>query len=257
MFNAAHAPDDAPQSGDQPASHGSDPRNLRVNDMPADALTINIEGREIHSPREGFGRLWHKVYQLRFDEPGPDPAFAMREWRAHFSEFWPPGNDMYTPLIGIQPGEVTAINLGLPGVVALSTGMYVADVTERSFTLLTAEGHLLAGSITFSALKDGDDHTILQIDVLMRGGDPLYELGLILSGQRQEDRFWAYTLHRLAEHFGSHGRIRGRRTCLDRKRQWRYAGNVRQNALIRTTLYNATAPLRRLISRVVPARKET
>jgi hypothetical protein len=257
MTYSAHAMDDPLRPSDHTKSQATDPENLRVDDVPEQAMTLNIEGREVHTPLEGFGQLWHKIYQLRFDDQGPPPEVVMREWKAHFSEFWPPGSDMYTPLTGIQPGEVAVINLGVPGVVALSTGMYVADVNARSFTLLTAEGHILAGRITFSAFSDDDNHTFLQIDVLMRTGDPLYEVALILGGHRQEDRFWAYTLHRLAQHFNSRGRIRGRRACLDRRRQWRYAGNIWQNAVIRTALYNATAPPRWLWSRGVPARKET
>lgn len=235
-------PTPAPRSNtDEPAPA----RPLHVGEVSSEALNLNVEGRDVHPPLAGFGQLWQKTYQLRFNSTQPTPEQAMREWKAHLSEFWPPGNELYTPLTGITPGEVAVVNLGVPGQVALSTGMLITQADERSFTMLTPEGHILAGRIIFSAFAEVG-RTTLQIDILMRAGDPLYELMLLLGGQRQEDRFWAYTLHQLAQHFGSRGRLRGRRTRLDRRRQWRYAGNIWRNAAIRTGLHRLTEPVRRM-----------
>jgi hypothetical protein len=35
---------------------------------------------------------------------------------------------------------------------------------------------------------------VVQVQVLLRAGDPLYELALPLGGHRKEDRFWQHTL---------------------------------------------------------------
>ena len=49
----------------------------------------------------------------------------------------------------------------------LSTGVMVLYADEESFTLMTPQGHMFAGWITFSAIEDGDD-TVAQAQVLMR-----------------------------------------------------------------------------------------
>ena len=68
--------------------------------------------------------------------------------------------------------------------------MYADD---ESFTLMTPQGHPLAGWITFSAATD-DGVTVAQAQVLMRAQDPLSELGLSLGGHSLEDQFWQQTL---------------------------------------------------------------
>ena len=64
---------------------------------------------------------------------------------------------------------------------------------DESFTLMTPQGHMFAGWITFSA-TERDDETVAQAQVLMRASDPIFELGLTLGGHRQEDKFWNHTL---------------------------------------------------------------
>ncbi|MDP9219728.1 MAG: hypothetical protein M3P23_04215, partial [Actinomycetota bacterium] len=111
-------------------------------------------------------------------------------------------------------------------------------------TLMTPQGHMFAGWITNSAFER-DGRTIVQAQVLMRANDPLYEVGLMLGGHRQEDKFWHQTIETLATHLGSPGREHTTSlVCVDKRRQWRRAGNVRHNAAIRTTLQTITAPLR-------------
>ena len=46
--------------------------------------------------------------------------------------------------------------------------------------------------------------------------------------------------------FGVDGVVQQSATCLDDKRQWRQAGNVRFNAGIRSALHQVTSPLARL-----------
>jgi hypothetical protein len=64
-----------------------------------------------------------------------------------------------------------------------------------------------------------------------------------IVAQRTEDRFWNDTLQALAASFGAADvTVEMERVCVDRRRQWRYAGNIRQNAAIRTALYKVTHP---------------
>ena len=96
----------------------------------------------------------------------------------------------------------------LPGKMKLSTGVMVLYADEESFTLMTPQGHMFAGWITFSA-TEVDGETVAQAQVLMRASDPIFEMGLTMGGHKQEDRFWQHTLGAVAAEFGEPER-RGR-----------------------------------------------
>nr|MBA2637995.1 hypothetical protein [Solirubrobacterales bacterium] len=154
-------------------------------------------------------------------------------WKERFPEFWPSGNVFYAPVTGIAPGEVAELSMAVPGGVRLSTGVMVLYADEESFTLMTPEGHMLAGWITFSASERGEE-TVAQAHVLMRASDPLFELGLTLFGHRQEDRFWQHTLRQVATHFGApDAPIETQVTCVDAHRQWARWRNVRHSSALR------------------------
>jgi hypothetical protein len=174
----------------------------------------------------------------------------IRSWKQHFHEFWPEGNRFYAPLTGIEPGEVALLNLKMPGHVTLSTGVMVLYADEESFTLMTPQGHMFSGWITFSA-TERDGQTLAQTQVLMRASDPLFELALALGGHRQEDRFWAETMGRLAAYFGETGQVHIQVVCVDTRRQWSRWRNIWQSSAIRSGGYMLAAPLRRLRRRSV------
>jgi hypothetical protein len=121
---------------------------------------------------------------------------------------------------------------------------------DTSFTYMTPEGHPFAGWITFSAHRDSDA-TIVQVQVLMRPSDPLFEIAYGLGVNRIEDRMWRHTLHALASHFGSEATPTTAIVCVDHHRRWRYAGNLRWNAVLRSLFHShgrrpASRPGRRL-----------
>jgi hypothetical protein len=150
---------------------------------------------------------------------------------------------------------VALLNLGLPGRMKLSTGVLVLYADDESFTLMTPEGHMLAGWITFSAERV-DGVTVVQIQALERTNDPLYELGYVFGGNRLNSRFWVQTAENLARHFGvDTPEVDAQVVCVDRRRQWRKAGNLTKNAAVRTFLWTLAAPvrwLRRLLTRRRP-----
>jgi hypothetical protein len=76
--------------------------------------------------------------------------------------------------LGIQPGEVALLKMTLPGKMNLSTGVMVLYADEESFTLMTPQGHMFAGWITFSATEPAGE-TVAQAQVLMKASDPIYE----------------------------------------------------------------------------------
>ena len=218
---------------------------LTVSEVPEGALNLNVEGRRLTSPIQGFGKMWQKTYQVRLPAERASAAEVISTWKQHFPDFWPEGNRFYSPLTGIEPGEVALLNMTLPGKMKLSTGVMVLYADEESFTLMTPEGHMFAGWITFSATEVGGE-TVAQAQVLMRASDPIFELGLTMGGHKQEDRFWQRTLTALAFHFEHEAEVDTRVVCVDRRRQWSRWRNLWHSSAIRSTLYTMGAPGRAL-----------
>jgi hypothetical protein len=217
---------------------------LNVSEVPEGAVAINVEGKRLASPIQGFGKMWQKTYQVRLPRELVSPEDLIATWKQRFPEFWPEGNAFYAPLTGIEPGEVALIGMTLPGKMKLSTGVMVLYADEESFTLMTPQGHMLAGWITFSATETGGE-TVAQAQVLMRASDPIFELGLTFGGHRQEDRFWNHTLTALATHLGAAGRtVDTQVVCVDKRRQWSRWTNVWHSSAIRSTAYTMGAPVR-------------
>ena len=176
------------------------------------------------------------------------PAQVIEVWKGHFPEFWPKGNRFFAPLAGIAPGEVAALDLSMPGGLKLSTGVLVLYADDESFTLMTPQGHMFAGWITFSAFVE-DGVTYAQAQVLMRASDPMYELGMTMGGHGKEDQHWQHTLRALATHLGADGRGRRRRASASTAAaSGRRPTNIWHNAGIRSGIYMTGAPIR-LIAR--------
>src|SRR3954470_5288412 len=227
------------------ASWAKSVSRLNVGDVPDGAVNRNVEGRRVTSPIQGFGRMWQKTYQVRLPAARVSATELIATWKQHFPEFWPDGNSFYSPLTGIEPGEVALLTMTLPGRMKLATGVMVLYADDESFTLMTPQGHMFAGWITFNA-RDVDGDTIAQAQVLMRASDPIFELGLTLGGHKQEDRFWQYTLTQLAAHFGLEAAVDTQVVCVDKKRQWSKWTNVWRSSAIGSALYTAGAPRRTL-----------
>jgi hypothetical protein len=202
----------------------------------------NVAGRRLTGPVQGFGKMWQKTYRMNAGtQITPEAAIAM--WREHFPEFWPKGNRFAGALTGINPGDVALLDLSIGGGVKLSTGVFVLYADAESFTLMTPQGHMFAGWITFSAEREGDD-TLVQAQVLMRANDPLYEIAMIMGGHRKEDKFWAATLTALGLRLGvPDPQVDARNTCVDSKRQWRHSRNVWHNSMVRSVLQMLAAPI--------------
>jgi hypothetical protein len=218
-------------------------QRLAVTGVEPGSPAINVAGRRPTSPIHGFGRMWQKTYRVRLTGADASPADVIAVWKRDFPTFWPKGNRFFAPLAGIRPGEVAVLDLTMPGGLKLSTGVLVLYADDESFTLMTPQGHMFAGWITFSAFAD-EGVTVAQAHVLMRASDPLYEMGMTLGGHRQEDRHWAHTLQALAAAFGVEGEVSTETVCVDRRRQWGKAKNVWHNAGIRSGMYLAGAPMR-------------
>ena len=214
----------------------------------------NVAGRRLTGPVQGFGKMWQKTYWI---EVGPNisPQTVIAEWRDHFGEFWPAGNRFKGPLTSLSPGDVALLDVSVGGGVRLSTGVFVLYADEESFTLMTPQGHMFAGWITFSAERAGGARamdasagapTVVQTQVLMRANDPLYELAMSLGGHRKEDQFWVQTMTALAKYLGAlPTTVHSRTVCIDRRRQWGNFGYLWHNSMVRSMLHSATAVVQR------------
>jgi hypothetical protein len=222
---------------------------LKVPRTPTGALNLNVDGRHVLSPLQGFGQLWHKTFRIQLKGQRVTAGEVIKTWKERFSTFWPTWDHFYSPSRGIAPGEVVLINMVIPGDLPIglliSTGVVVLCTDEHSFTFLTPQGHMFAGWITFSAYEE-EGGTLAQIQVLLRASDPLYELGFRLGANTAENLFWQYTLTALAAHFGVHQPIQTQIVCVDPKVQWSQFWNILQNAAIRTLLYR----MARLVPRI-------
>ncbi len=212
-----------------------------MSEVPEGAVNLNVEGRRLTSPIQGFGKMWQKTYRVRIPSERVTALDLITTWKQSFPDFWPEGNRFYGPLTGIEPGDVALLNMALPGKMKLSTGVMVLYADEESFTLMTPEGHMFAGWITFSALE-AEGETVAQAQVLMRASDPIFEMGLAMGGHKQEDRFWNQTLTALSARFGHEGEVDTQVVCVDKKRQWSNWRNVWHSSAIRSTIYMLGAP---------------
>jgi hypothetical protein len=112
---------------------------------------------------------------------------------------------------------------------------------------MTPEGHMFAAFITFSAFQDKDGNTAAKVHVLLRANDPIFEMALAMFGHRKENKFWTHTMTALASYFGvKNPAVDMQVVCVDRRRQWRNAGNLRYNSALRSAAYMVGSPVRAL-----------
>ena len=232
------------------AEHWAKPVDrLKVSAAQLGPEPINVDGRHVVGPLQGFGQMWQKTYRVRLSGANTTPVEVIKTWKADFPKFWPSGNHFYAPLTGIAPGEVGVISVSVGGGMRLSTGVMVIYADDESFTFISPEGHMLSGWITFSAHRDGD-LTVAQVQALERTSDPFDELGLMFGGSRMNNRFWEETLRNVAQAMGAAEPVVVTEVvCIDKRRQWRKATNVRNSITLRTMRHTLTAPFRRISGR--------
>jgi hypothetical protein len=227
---------------------------LETRGIPSGAVNLNVDGRELTGPLQGFGQLSQKTYKVRLSGAKITPAEVVSVWKREFPSFWPEGNYFFAPLTGIQPGEVVVLNLAGPGGInapggapLISTGVMVVYADEESFSFMTPAGHMFAALITFSA--HDDEGTVAQVQAFIRASDPLYELTLRMGmGHRMEDAFWSQTLQNLSRRFGVTGFVQQQVVCVDPRLQWSQAKNIWQNAALRTLINTPLIILKRIFS---------
>ncbi|MDD5648122.1 MAG: STAS domain-containing protein [Dehalococcoidia bacterium] len=219
---------------------------LQVKAMPNEAVNLNVKGRRVAGPMQGFGQLWQKTYRISL--PGEiEPAHAITVLKDNFTKFQPPANRFYPPPGGIRPGEVILINADTPGG-QVATGVMVLYATSDSFTFITPQGHPEAGWVTFSSFKEGGSTTV-QIQGLARAGDPVYELAFRIAGSKLQQGIWTHVLQSMLKYMNIEGQVRVTPVCLDSHLQWGRFFNLFLNAQIFSMLYTPALICRKLFNR--------
>ena len=208
---------------------------LNVPAMPSEAININMNGRRVVGPVDGFGQLWQKTYRLEVRRPSLTPEDIIETLKHNFPSFQPSYNRFYPTEKGIQPGEVVAIDSSTPGG-PVSTGVMVLYADERSFTFITPQGHPESGWVSFRAFET-NNQVIAQILGLARANDPVYELAFRTVGSKMQAEIWIHVLTSLAAYLGIPAEVAFEAICVDPQMQWSQASNVWYNAQIRTMLY--------------------
>jgi hypothetical protein len=218
---------------------------LTLSEVPAGAVSINVEGRRVVGPLQGFGALWQKTYRVRLRGKDLAPAGVIRVWKERFPEFQPPQNRFFPSVAGVAPGEVVLINASLQGL-PIGTGVMVLYADDESFTLMTPQGHPESGWVTFSAFADEQDEgaIVAQVQSIARANDPIYEIGFKLGGSKAQEQIWMHVLSSLAAYFVCDTSVSLSKTCVDPKIQWSQAKNIWHNAAMRSMLYTLAAPAR-------------
>ncbi|MCX5992737.1 MAG: STAS domain-containing protein [Chloroflexi bacterium] len=220
---------------------------LSVRGMPSEAINLNVNGRRVTGPLQGFGQLWQKTYTAVLKDIKLSPVELIEVLKTNFTRFQPSSNRFYPGPAGIKPGEIILINADTPGGLIV-TGVMVLYASETSFTFITPEGHPESGWVTFSA-EENDGGIIIQIQGLARASDPLYEVAFRLAGSKLQQGIWTHVLQSLLRYVGSKSQIEVAPLCLDKKLQWSKFFNIFANAQVFTILNMPLIFLRKLIRR--------
>jgi anti-anti-sigma regulatory factor len=218
---------------------------LSVRAMPAEAINLNVNGRRVTGPLQGFGQLWQKTYTAELKDTKLSPFELIEILKTNFTKFQPSSNRFYPGPSGIKPGEIILINADTPGGLIV-TGVMVLYAGATSFTFITPEGHPESGWVTFSA-EENDGGITIQIQGLARASDPIYEVAFRLAGSKLQQGIWTHVLQSLLQYAGSDSRVEVDPVCLDKKLQWSKFFNIFANAQILTILHMPAIVFKKLI----------
>jgi len=156
------------------------------------------EGRSPQPATRGSGPLLQRDYVLVIAGSRCTPEEAIRRVRRDFPRFSPRELAEFTRPAGagesLEVGDTMHIHIAGYGDCAVR----VAQVDPRRLTLLTLDGHLEAGRITFSADRDAAGRLVLRIRSRARLRNPPWLAAYALLGKHAQTRVWVTFLERLA-----------------------------------------------------------
>ena len=76
-----------PSDDKQPRAHTAywaQTSTLKVGKMPTGALNLNVEGRQLLGPLQGFGQLWQKTFRIRLNGAPVKSTEVIQMWKENF-----------------------------------------------------------------------------------------------------------------------------------------------------------------------------
>src|SRR3990170_8178142 len=80
---------------------------LKVGDVPTGAINLNVEGRQVVGPLQGFGQLWQKTYQVGLRNVKVTPQEVVKFWKEKLPNLMPTNSRFTT-----SPGLTTLLRGG-------------------------------------------------------------------------------------------------------------------------------------------------
>jgi NADH dehydrogenase len=151
-------------------------------------------------PSEGVGTLKRKRYWADIQACRHSPEALFTLFRTHFNDVTPVfvevGAEPATTEV-IAEGETLTLALPMRGHVQVR----VAELRERDVTLLTLEGHPLAGAVRFLTEARGDD-VRFQVEVYDRPANVLDFIAMRTLGDRLQNHTWSQVVEHMVERSG-------------------------------------------------------
>ncbi len=70
---------------------------LRLGEVPPEAINLNVTGKRLVGPIQGFGKLWQKTYRVELTGVDTTPAAVIATWKQAFASFWPKSGRFFGP----------------------------------------------------------------------------------------------------------------------------------------------------------------
>ena len=151
-------------------------------------------------PGEGIGTLKRKRYWARIVSCNRSAESLFTIFRNSFNEVTPAFVEA-----GAEPGsadvlrEGESVTLSLP--IRGHVQVRVAELSETSTTLLTVQGHPLAGAVRFTCAEEGEAATFA-VDVYDRAASMIDLLAMRTIGDRLQSHTWETVVERMVERSG-------------------------------------------------------
>ncbi len=100
---------------------------LKVTDVPEGALNLNVEGRRVVGPLQGFGQLWQKTFRVRLSGVELSPAEVMKTCKEKVPFLMPPDSRFYPSVAGVAPGRGRPDQRHVTGDLWRVTGVHRGD----------------------------------------------------------------------------------------------------------------------------------
>lgn len=171
---------------------------LHVRPTPlADGLAKLADAQPEKLPSEGVGRLFRRRYwaDIVGSRYTPDELFALL--RRHFATLTPDTMD-----VGAEPGTPTSIEQGATITMALplrgNVQVRAEEITDRTMTLVTLEGHPLAGAIRF-LFEERGDAVRFEVQSYDRAGSTIDRVAMSTIGRFLKSGTWGALVERMVE----------------------------------------------------------